>query len=173
MNWLLSWRADPVVAQLADRHYSRQKIGSKQFAPPGRCVVLRTEEGEAAWITSWPYAEFVKHEWAGAWVCSFFRNEGPELSSSLIESAVAATRAIWLPPPLGIVTMVDRRKVRSKRDPGYCFLMAGWAPVGRTKDLGLYVLGQASEEMPEAREPQGIAPGHPLLRKRTVVSSER
>lgn len=34
MTWRLSWRADPAGAVLADRHYNRQRVGSKQFVPP-------------------------------------------------------------------------------------------------------------------------------------------
>jgi hypothetical protein len=75
MHWHLSHRADPVTRAIADRHYNRQKIGTDQFVPPGRCVVLRTDLGDAFWVTSWPFARFTKHDWAGAWVCSAFRNE--------------------------------------------------------------------------------------------------
>jgi len=39
MRWIRSHRADAEVVPLADRHYNRQKIGSPQFAPPGRCLV--------------------------------------------------------------------------------------------------------------------------------------
>lgn len=75
MPWTLSHRADWRALPLADRHYNRQKIGSPQFVPPGRCCVLLTPAANALWVTSWPFAEFTKHEWAGAWVCSCFRNE--------------------------------------------------------------------------------------------------
>ena len=40
MNWRLSHRADPEARVLADRHYNRQKPGTPQFVPPGRCLVL-------------------------------------------------------------------------------------------------------------------------------------
>ena len=72
MQWRLSHRADPLARDLADRHYNRQKIGSPQFVPPGRCVVLYMEnpQGKAFWVTSWPFAEYVKHAWGGAWMCS-------------------------------------------------------------------------------------------------------
>jgi hypothetical protein len=145
-HWRLSHRADPSALGLADRHYNRQKIGSPQFVPPGRCLVLLTEVCDALWVTSAPFAEYVQHQWAGAWVCSCFRNEGPELSSALIREAVAITR--WKfgePPEQGFVTLVDRAKTRSKRDPGYCYLMAGWHPWGRTKG-GLYALGLTAKE---------------------------
>lgn len=149
-GWRLSHRADPRAVAIADRHYNRQKIGSPQFVPPGRCVVLLNDDegGRALWVTSWPFAEYVKHAWAGAWVNSLFRNESRWLSSLLIREAVAITRGIWEPPPLGLITFVDARKVRSKRDPGYCYLRAGFEHVGETKG-GLIALQLKPENMPD------------------------
>lgn len=161
MRWTLSHRADPNAAALADRHYNRQKIGSPQFVPPGRCLVLyaRTEAGEAFWITSWPFAEYVKHAWAGAWVCSAFRNEGAGLSSELIREALAASLDYFgHAPPLGMVTFVDASKVRSKRDPGYCYLKAGFSQAGFTKG-GLVALTIQPHEMPKAHPAQQMLPG--------------
>ena len=148
MMWYQSNRADSEVRPLADRHYNRQKIGSPQFAPPGRCIVLKTQPVDAFWITSWPFAEFVKHAWPGAWVCSAFRNEGNCLSSSLITQAVAATRAIWETPEFGMITFVDTKKVKHKRDFGRCYLKAGFKNVGFTKG-GLVALQLLPEDMPE------------------------
>lgn len=99
MRWQLSHRADPVAREIADRHYNRQKVGAKHFVPPGRCHVVVIPR-EAFWVTSWPFAEYVRHAWGGAWVCSAFRNERPDLhtSSTLIVEALATTCAIWPPP---------------------------------------------------------------------------
>lgn len=153
MRWQLSDRADPVTAKLADRHYNRQKIGTPQFVPPGRCVVLRTPEADAFWITSWPFAEYVRHAWPGAWVCSAFRNESDHLSSDLILEAVAATVGLFgSPPSLGMITFVDASKTRRKRDPGRCFRRAGFDHVGFTKG-GLYALQLSPFAMPEADLP--------------------
>ena len=150
MIWRLSHRADPEAVAIADRHYNRQKPGTPQFVPPGRCVVLLSECKRALWVTSWPFAEYVKHAWAGAWVNSCFRNEGAGLSSELIRQAVAATRSIWPDPPaLGIVSFVNAAKVRHKRDPGRCYRKTGWKHVGFTKG-GLWVYQQMPEQMPEA-----------------------
>jgi hypothetical protein len=74
--WRLSHRADPEAVAIADRHYNRQKPGTPQFVPPGRCLVLVATEGVALWVTSWPFAEYVRHRWPGAWVNSCFRREG-------------------------------------------------------------------------------------------------
>lgn len=133
---------------IADRHYNRQRPGSTQFVPPGRCLVLRT--ASAFWVTSWPMAEYVQHAWAGAWMCTAFRNEGADLASRLIRDAVAATRARWPEvPALGMVTFVDRDRVRPKRDPGYCFLAAGFRPCGMTGS-GLLAFQLLPSEMPDA-----------------------
>lgn len=147
MIWRLSHRADWEARQLADRHYSRQKPGTPGFVPPGRCLVLVTDG--AYWVTSWPFAEYVKHRWAGAWICSAFRKEGPGLASDMIREAVAATRAYFgEPPPLGMVTFVDAAKVRHKRDPGRCFVRAGFVRVGTTQS-GLVALQCRPASMPD------------------------
>lgn len=151
--WSISYKADPAVVPLADRHYNRQKIGAPQFAPPGRALVLKRPD--AFWITSWPFAEYVRHAWAGAWVCSAFRNEGDVLSSDLVRAAVAATRWRWPDvPPLGMVTFVDPEKTRRKRDPGRCFRRAGFEPAGHTAG-GLVALLLHPDAMPAPEAPMG------------------
>jgi hypothetical protein len=153
--WKASWRADPRARLLADRHYSRQSVGADQFVPPGRCLVLYAE-GPAYWVTSWPLAQYVRHRWPGAWQCSAFRREGGERASDLIRSAVAATR--WRfgeAPELGMVTFIDVAKVRHKRDPGRCFLRAGFEPAGYTLDRGLLALRLGPEAMPDPEPPVG------------------
>ena len=157
--WQISDRFDPRAVAIADRHYNRQKIGTPQFVPPGRCLVLIRDRG--LWVTSWPFAEYVKHEWAGAWVNSLFRNEGSDVrASELIVRAVSITRSQWTPPERGIVTFVDPTKVRptmrrGKAIFGYCYLQAGWTHVGFTKG-GLWAWQQLPAAMPE--------PDHSVLR---------
>lgn len=155
MNWVRSYRADPRARLVADRHYNRQKVGAAQFVPPGGCVVLATADYGALWVTSTPLAEYVKHDWAGAWVNSLFRNESRAvLSSRLIGEAVAATRAIvGEPSALGIVSFVDASEVKRKRDPGRCYRRAGWRHVGFTK-AGLWVFQQLPDEMPAPCPPR-------------------
>lgn len=149
----MSNRFDRDVLPLADRHYNRRKVGSPQFVPPGRCVVLKTPDLRALWTSSWPFAEYVRHAWPGAWVNSLFRNEGAGLSSELIREAVAATRACWPEvPALGIVTFVDASKTRHKRDPGRCYRKAGFRHVGFTKG-GLWAFQMLPADMPEADQP--------------------
>jgi hypothetical protein len=151
--WALSHRADERALPLADRHYNRQKVGSPQFVPPGRCVVLLTEDAGALWVTSWPFGEFVRHAWPGAWINSCFRRESGPLASELILDAVAATRSIWPDvPEQGLVTFVDADKTRRKRDPGRCYRRAGFRHVGFTK-AGLWVFQLLAADMPDAVEP--------------------
>lgn len=181
--WQRSYRADPIARVIADRHYNRQKPGSPQFVPPGRCVVLVIPE-HAVWVTSWPYAQYVRHAWAGAWINSCFRKEScshprdyvacdhdgglrpcgccwlcglvvsPVLASAMIREAVAATRAIWPDiPQLGMVTFVNPSKVRHKRDVGRCYLRAGFKYAGYTKG-GLVALQLLPCDMPDPVPPK-------------------
>lgn len=145
--WQLAHRADPEARDVADRHYNRQKPGTPQFVPPGRCMVLKRPG--CFWVTSFPFARYVKHEWAGAWVCSAFRRERGPLASELIKEAVALTVqysfdtpswAVEDLPALGMVTFIDERKVRDKKNFGRCYLMAGFVIEGRTKKDNLLAL---------------------------------
>lgn len=155
MRWTLSHRADPVANAIAKRHYTCQTPDSAQFVPPGRCLVLLADDASALWVTSFPYAAYVKHAWRGAWMCSLFRNEGGYLSSELIREAVAATRWRWPDvPTLGMVTFVDASKTRRKRDPGRCYRRSGFAPVGHTAG-GLLALQLLPDAMPDALAPHG------------------
>lgn len=155
MKWMMSHRFDEEALPLADRHYNRRKVGSPQFVPPGRCVVFKTRCRRALWVTSWPFAEYVKHAWPGAWVNSLFRNEGAGLSSELIRDAIAATRDVWPSvPAIGLITFIDAEKTRHKRDPGRCYRRAGFSHVGFTKG-GLWAFQMLPDAMP--------APYPPLL----------
>lgn len=155
MIWQLSHRADSFSRDIADRHYNRQKVGSPQFVPPGRCLVLKahTETGRAFWVSSWPFAEYVKHAWPGAWVCSAYRNEGAGIASDLGLEAISAMLAKWPEvPPLGMVTFLDRRKVhpimrRGKPHYGYIWEKMGFRHVGETAG-GLMAWQLLPEDMP-------------------------
>jgi hypothetical protein len=147
---------------MSDRHYSRQSPGSKKFVPPGRSFVLYadTKDGEAAWVTSWPYEEYTKHEWAGVWVNSLFRNEGAGLSSDLIRQAVSATVWYWRNgreswndpmPEDGMITFIDTSEVQSE-NPGYCYKCAGFEHVGKTKS------GKVAVQLPPGRMPEPDPP---------------
>jgi hypothetical protein len=158
MNWEISHRCEIRDRRLADRHYSRQSIGAANFVKPSRCLVLVTNKGDAVWVTTYPFAEYVKHEWAGAWECAMFRNESHLQGSELILEAVAVTK--WKygqPPRLGMITFVDPSKVEGTfirvngekvLTWGYCFQKAGFRFCGWTKG-GLFALQLLPEDMPK------------------------
>ena len=160
--WIRADRADKEIVPLADRHYNRQSIGSPQFVPPGRCLVLKTSCRRAFWVTSYPFAEYVKHDWAGAWMCSAFRSEGAGVASELILSAVAATLTEWECPSMEMVTFIDPSHVkptyrRGVATWGYTWIKAGFEHVGETKG-GLMAFQLLPGRMPEPMPPIEMAP---------------
>lgn len=132
MHWIKTKRTDPNLLSLADRHYSRQTIGGKGIASPARSVCLISSDRKAGWVLLAPFPEYVQHAWRESWDNRFFRNESEMLSSELIREAVAVSLWVadlkdWGPPlRFGIITMVDPTQVRHKRDPGRCYLKAGF-----------------------------------------------
>ena len=158
MIWRLSHRCDTRARLLADRHYNRQHVGAANFVPPGRCVVFYAKEstGEAFWVTSWPFAEYVRHAWGGAWMCSAFRNEGAGRASDLIRDAIACTRYLMgEPPEQGVVTFIDTSKVkpiyvRGVATWGRTYRLAGFDLCGETKG-GLLAFRLAPADIPPAR----------------------
>lgn len=153
MRWCKSHRADPAARKLADKHYNRQKIGSPQFAPTGSCAVFLSDDARAFWITSAPLAEWVKHRWPGAWICSAFRSEGAGIASDLIREAVAATVAHYgAAPDLGLVTFLDAAEVeptmvRGLPAFGFTWRKAGFHYVGKTEG-GLLAFQLLPKDMP-------------------------
>ncbi len=77
--------------------------------------------------------------------CAVFRNEGAGLSSDLIREADELAWQRW--PDERHFTYVDGSKIRRKRDPGRCFVRAGWSVAGYSKN-GLVLL----ERMPSPME---------------------
>ena len=159
MIWAISHRADQEARVIADRHYNRQKPGTPQFVPPGRCFVLKQKR--ALWVTSWPFAQYVKHAWPGAWINSCFRKQGgAQIASDMIRDAIAATRWHWREiPELGMITFVDADKIRKKAscDVGRCYQEAGFHHCGFTK-AGLYAFQLLPEDMPSPEPPLGVTP---------------
>lgn len=153
MRWERVNRRNPFACRMADRHYSRTVIGAPQVGGNARLLILMTPERTALWITSWD--KYPKHEWKHAWNCTLFRNESAHLSSDLIREAVAVTRYMWGAVPRdGMITFVDADKTRRKRDPGRCYLRAGFRHVGFTKG-GLHTLQVLPDEMPAPEPPIG------------------
>lgn len=135
--WFLSKDGDKTLLALYERHYScyRYRDGRKrnQFVGPGETIVLRTDAGDAGFV----WRKFIDDSGQHGVNCAFFRNESTHLSSELIRQADAVADFCW--PGQRHYTYVDPQKTRRKRDPGRCFVRAGWKRFGQTKS-GLIVL---------------------------------
>jgi hypothetical protein len=125
-GWMVTTRSDAAVRALRDRHYSTKYPGGRTVGPPGRVVVLRTEDGLAGWVTHYPAPELAL-DGLDVFRCSLFRNEGPTLSSTLVLEAMAISEELLeVRPTDGWATYIEPAKLAS-RNPGYCFLRAGWS----------------------------------------------
>jgi hypothetical protein len=125
---------DIEACQLADKHYSRQKPGTNQFMPPGRTMILRSSTGDV--VFGWLWQEKRDDGQAG-YNCSIFRNESKQLSSEIVLEAEKKVVAEW-----GCnrgFTYINPEKIRNKRNPGYCFKVAGWQFV-KQSGSGLHLL---------------------------------
>lgn len=153
-HWVKVTKFDVRANALADRHYSRQKVGSGQFMPPGQTLVLLTRDGRV--VFGWRR----KHPNLGpdldgmkGWACTIFRNEGPVLSSELILDAERALRSVWSDcGPDGLYTYVAPEHVKSK-NPGACFKHAGWRrrPEKDSRERGRLMLVKSWAEAGVAR----------------------
>lgn len=115
-----------------DQHYSRYHYvdGRKPllYVGPGEKMVLLTPDALALFV--WRKFISMDHHQQGV-SCAVFRNEGPQLSSDLIRAAARLAWDRW--PGERLYTYVDASKVRPKRDPGRCFIRAGWKHWGYSK----------------------------------------
>lgn len=134
--WRLVTKFDRRACLLADRHYSRRKVGSPQFMPPGQTFVLLSVEGDAVWGWHRPHPASGVRRMDGldGWNCSIFRNEGPARSSDLVLAAEAFLRLTGVDcGPDGLFTYVEAAKIKSS-NPGWCYQCAGWAKRGLSAD---------------------------------------
>ena len=134
--WVISHDMNPIAQKFADRHYSRKSPGSRAFVGPGEKIVLLSSNGDAvfAWLRSDPK---LRGDHINGVCCTIFRNEGPVLSSKLILEAEKFAYDRW--PGLKLFTYVNKSKVKSK-NPGWCFMKAGWKLVGENKSGKLRLL---------------------------------
>jgi hypothetical protein len=135
-HWVRVGKFDRASALLADRHYSRRKVGSPQFMPPGQTIILRTMLDDAVfgWWRPDPASGIVAMNKLDGWTCTIFRNESRLRSSDLVLEAEKAIHLFgYNCGPDGLLTYVWDKKVASA-NPGYCFKMAGWKTAGRSAD---------------------------------------
>lgn len=134
--WQRVTKFDRDACALADRHYSRRKVGAPQFMPPGQTIVLLTPCKTAVfgWWRPDPSSGLKAMNNLDGWTCTIFRNEGAETSSKLILAAETCLQQLASDiGPDGMLTYVWDKKVKST-NPGYCFKKAGWQRVGRSAD---------------------------------------
>jgi len=140
-------------------HYSRRNPGGRTFTGVGQEIVLLSSCGKAVWAvvrqrTPTPRGKTVAtHPTPFVWRNMLFRNLGAGLSSDLIRSATTETYRHWLLrygtlPTERLRTEVDTKRVQS-RNPGYCYLCAGWER-GPTKRGKLFLY--APQSIPEDTE---------------------
>lgn len=136
IHWWLTRDGDVTCKALHDRHYSRRRYRGgrkpKLFAGPGEKIVLRTAAGDALFV----WRKFVDScidertgERQAGVNCAVFRNESEIKSSDLIRQADAIADFCW--PGERHYTYVNPQAVGS-RNPGFCFLCAGWVAVRDT-----------------------------------------
>lgn len=146
-GWWHPVRRDDVRARLlADEHYSRQTPGAKDFMASGKTLVMVTIDALAVWGA----IENLDPMGNPRFRCSIFRNTGPTRSSDLVREATLRTYVYWERhygglPAVRLTTEVDREKTRRKRDPGRCFIRAGWTRRPGLK-RGLVVLDAPSRD---------------------------
>lgn len=142
-HWLSVSDRDARAIAIYSRHYSTKKNGKTRddwlrhgFVGNGPKLVLLSSQEDA--IFAWLNAENRLDGEMGA-NCTVFRNEGSVLSSDLVREADDMAWAYW-PETKRHFTYVDASQVRPKRDPGRCFLRAGWTDTRRVSGRGLRIL---------------------------------
>lgn len=113
------------------RHYTaKQTRKISQFVGPGEKLLLLTADARA--LFAWR-AERYRLDGQQGVNNPVFRNEGSDAgsSSSLIRAANEEAWRKW--PGERLFTFVDAKKIRHKRDPGRCFIRAGYRQCGESK----------------------------------------
>lgn len=133
--WIISQDGESELYELYRRHYSSRgnknpKI--KKFIGPGEHISLTLPKRDALFV----WRNFIDDGGQEGINCAVFRNESKILSSDLIREADAIADFAW--PGQRHYTYVWAEAVTS-RNPGWCFICAGWKRCGYTK-AGLHIL---------------------------------
>jgi hypothetical protein len=139
--WWLTKDGDRSCYAMYQRHYSKPRYRRQRqrlFCGPGEKIVLRTATCDAFFV----WRKFRDDSGQQGANCAVFRNEGSLRSSQLIRQADAIADFCW--PGERHYTYVRASSVRS-RNPGFCFLMAGWTRCGHTKG-GLLILERLTNQ---------------------------
>jgi hypothetical protein len=148
------WRYVPdgyiPAMQLFKRHYSYHQYTDNRrndptnrnrnlFCGPGEKHPMMTPGNDALFV----WRKFIDDSGQTGINCAIFRNESTYLSSWLIEQAELVAWSIW--PGERLYTTVDPTKVLS-RNPGFCYLKAGWKKCGFTKVKKLLILEKEAKQ---------------------------
>jgi hypothetical protein len=139
--WTPTKDGNPAGLELFRRHYSynpkRDQLkfpfaewsSDSLFVGPGAKLVLISGDAKALFV--WRKERYRLDNQTGV-NNAVFRNEGSAAgrSSELIAAANDVAWERW--PGERLFTFVDPEKVRHKRDPGRCFLRAGYRQCGET-----------------------------------------
>jgi hypothetical protein len=145
-EWIQTKDGDPVARAIFGRHYTYNKKREQismfwqrnrnymLIAGPGEKMILLTADKSALFV----WRKFKSMDDQTGVNCAVFRREGGEIrASDLIREADRIAWERW--PGERHYTYVDAKKTRRKRDPGRCFIKAGWNYCGMTKG-GLHIL---------------------------------
>jgi hypothetical protein len=146
-------RTDARAFALYARHYSAavkrndryRRRGNTNIVGPMQHMVLLSLAEDALFV--WTRATVERDDHQRGVCCAVFRNEGPVLSSELVREADDLAWQRW-PDEARHFTYVDGAQVRHKRDPGRCFLRAGWRTCGRNADGRLTMLERIASSDP-------------------------
>lgn len=140
-GWQAVLDGDDTARAIFHRHYSYRPYADgrrpKLIVGPGEKLVLLRADALALFV----WRKFISGDGQQGVNCAVFRNEGDELSSSLIREADEIADCHW--PGARHYTYVNPRAVASS-NPGFCFLMAGWRKCGITKHRRLLILERDS-----------------------------
>ncbi len=150
-EWIATKDGDPRGLEIFRRHYTFNPKRNQMsfwhqksealYVGPGEKLVLLLDDASALFV--WRKEKYRLDSQTGV-NCAVFRNEGPALSSELIRKADRVALEKW--PGERLFTFVDPKRTRRKRDPGRCFLRAGWRYCGWTK-AGLRILEKINPDL--------------------------
>ena len=138
-KWVIVSDGDPYAAAIYRRHYSCRTYADGRrcdrlyrnrnlIVGPGEKMVLLAYASAGSAL--WAWRRFIDASGQTGVNNAVFRNEGPIRSSELIIEACRLAWDRW--PGQRLYTYVDPAKITS-RNPGYCYIAAGWRPCGWTK----------------------------------------
>lgn len=120
---------DAGVRALAVRHYSTKRPHGASWWSPAKTMCLTNIDRTILFVWQNPKGEYRKDGQSG-YNCTLFRNEDSRLSSEIILEAERIVVASW--GAARAYTYVDAKEIKS-RNPGYCYLKAGWHRIGISK----------------------------------------